>query len=132
MPDRTAALARILRVAKPAPDGDLLTAFVRSKDPAAFEALVRRHGPLVLAACRARELLRKRLERRGITLSAGLLAAVAVPAGVSAEWARRLIEMAPSPVVVAAARAAAGSGLRIAPTLSLAAMAVVLAAGTVL
>jgi RNA polymerase sigma factor (sigma-70 family) len=33
-------------------DGDLLGAFLEGKDPAAFEALVRRHGPLVLAACR--------------------------------------------------------------------------------
>jgi RNA polymerase sigma factor (sigma-70 family) len=59
MADRTAAtLARTVRlaarrVAKPAPDADLLAAFVRSKDPAAFEGLVRRHGSLVLAACRA-------------------------------------------------------------------------------
>src|SRR3954469_15663218 len=56
MPERTAAaLARTVRAAvrRVAPDGDLLTAFVRTKDPAAFEALVRRHGPLVLVACRA-------------------------------------------------------------------------------
>src|SRR5688500_7910846 len=33
-------------------DGELLGAFLEGKDPAAFEALVRRHGPLVLAACR--------------------------------------------------------------------------------
>jgi RNA polymerase sigma factor (sigma-70 family) len=259
MADRTAALAHILRVAKPAPDGDLLSAFVRTKDPAAFEALVRRHGPLVLAACRAvlsdpadaddacqaafvalhrrahtvrdprtlggwlfrvarraaldlkdsslrrqarerraakpepvggpdlswreacavlheeldrlpsryrlplllcylegrtqdeaaaelgwtrdsvrgrvnrgRELLRKRLERRGVTLSAGLAAAVAVPAGVSAELVRRIIENSPAPAVDAAARAAVGSGLRVAPTISLAAVAVALVAGTVL
>src|SRR5262245_31119474 len=59
MADRIAAtLARTVRlaahrVARPAPDAELLAAFVRSKDPAAFEGLVRRHGPLVLAACRA-------------------------------------------------------------------------------
>src|SRR4051812_46599787 len=58
MADRTASLARTVRAAvhrvgRPAPDAGLLAAFVRSKDPAAFEALVRRHGPLVLAACRA-------------------------------------------------------------------------------
>jgi len=33
-------------------DADLLGAFVRSRDPAAFEALVRRHGPMVLGVCR--------------------------------------------------------------------------------
>jgi WD40 repeat protein len=76
--------------------------------------------------------LRQRLEQRGITLSAGLLAAIAVPAGVSAEWVRRVIETSPSPAVSSAARAAVGSGLRIAPTVSLAAVAMTLVAGTVL
>jgi RNA polymerase sigma factor (sigma-70 family) len=33
-------------------DADLLAAFRRHRDPIAFEALVRRHGPRVLAACR--------------------------------------------------------------------------------
>jgi RNA polymerase sigma factor (sigma-70 family) len=33
-------------------DADLLAAFVRDRDPAAFEALVRRHGPLVANVCR--------------------------------------------------------------------------------
>jgi RNA polymerase sigma factor (sigma-70 family) len=33
-------------------DADLLGAFVRSRDPAAFEALVHRHGPMVLGVCR--------------------------------------------------------------------------------
>ena len=33
-------------------DGQLLTAFVRHHDPAAFEAIVRRHGPMVLGVCR--------------------------------------------------------------------------------
>jgi RNA polymerase sigma factor (sigma-70 family) len=51
-------LARRIRVAvldidSPAPDAELLGAFVRDRDPAAFEALVRRHAPLVTAACRA-------------------------------------------------------------------------------
>jgi RNA polymerase sigma factor (sigma-70 family) len=33
-------------------DADLLARLRRGRDPAAFEAVVRRHGPLVLAACR--------------------------------------------------------------------------------
>jgi RNA polymerase sigma factor (sigma-70 family) len=33
-------------------DGDLLVDFVRHRDPAAFEQLVRRHGPMVLGVCR--------------------------------------------------------------------------------
>jgi RNA polymerase sigma factor (sigma-70 family) len=35
-----------------ASDGDLLTRYVRQRDEAAFEALVRRHGPVVLGVCR--------------------------------------------------------------------------------
>src|SRR4051812_44316805 len=34
-------------------DAQLLADVRASRDPAAFEALVRRHGPLVLSACRA-------------------------------------------------------------------------------
>ncbi len=33
-------------------DGQLLERFVTRRDEAAFEALVRRHGPMVLAVCR--------------------------------------------------------------------------------
>src|SRR5688572_17252429 len=33
-------------------DRALLAAFTDRRDPVAFEALVRRHGPLVLSACR--------------------------------------------------------------------------------
>src|SRR5262245_35791028 len=33
-------------------DSELLERFRKHDDPASFEALVRRHGPLVLAACR--------------------------------------------------------------------------------
>jgi RNA polymerase sigma factor (sigma-70 family) len=35
-----------------ATDGNLLDLYVRQKDKAAFEALVRRHGPMVLGVCR--------------------------------------------------------------------------------
>ena len=37
---------------EPSADADLVGRFARSADPAAFAALVRRHGPMVLAACR--------------------------------------------------------------------------------
>jgi RNA polymerase sigma factor (sigma-70 family) len=59
MSDRSAAqLARTIRaasrhVARPMASGDFLIAFSRDRDPAAFEGLVRRYGPLVQAACRA-------------------------------------------------------------------------------
>jgi RNA polymerase sigma factor (sigma-70 family) len=34
------------------PDGDLLKRYVRRRDEVAFEALVRRHGPMVMGVCR--------------------------------------------------------------------------------
>src|SRR4051812_8238936 len=33
-------------------DGQLLTLFISERDEGAFEALVRRHGPMVLGVCR--------------------------------------------------------------------------------
>jgi hypothetical protein len=36
----------------PEPDAVLLERFVRQRDGVAFEALVRRHGPMVLGVCR--------------------------------------------------------------------------------
>src|SRR5437867_3921074 len=111
---------RELRRAVLRPDGDgpsdaeLLDAFLLRRDEVAFEALIRRHGPLVLGVCRrllgnpheaarqlqipegtlssrlaaARRMLRDRLARRGVVLPGGTLAAVlsagAAPAAVPA------------------------------------------------
>jgi RNA polymerase sigma factor (sigma-70 family) len=57
MPDGSAAtLAHRLRhIAGPGdgrPDAELLAAFAAGRDPTAFEAIVRRHGPMVLGVCR--------------------------------------------------------------------------------
>ena len=50
----TALIARLTRGgdAEPSSDGDLLDDYVRDRDASAFETLVRRHGPMVLAVCR--------------------------------------------------------------------------------
>ncbi len=58
MPDtRVRTLFRRTRILTPPidsrSDADLLTRFLDQRDEAAFESLVRRHGPLVLAACRS-------------------------------------------------------------------------------
>ena len=52
MHGRLTEAIRHLAADDPAPDADLLGAFVRTRDPAAFAALVRRHGPMVLGVCR--------------------------------------------------------------------------------
>jgi RNA polymerase sigma factor (sigma-70 family) len=51
---KTAPLTRVLGHLRPGPatDPDLLAAFLAGRDPAAFDAIVRRHGPTVLNACR--------------------------------------------------------------------------------
>ena len=53
----TSAVRRLRHAAAEAerdgqPDGELLRAFVERRDPDAFAALVRRHGPMVLGVCR--------------------------------------------------------------------------------
>src|SRR5437016_4267963 len=45
-------LRRVLDAAEPAADAELLDRFRTGRDPAALDALIRRHGSLVLAACR--------------------------------------------------------------------------------
>ena len=57
MPARADRLLRCVRRmtchADPAPDdAGLLARFLSARDPAAFEALVARHGPMVLRVCR--------------------------------------------------------------------------------
>jgi len=57
MPDRPAAtlvdrLRRIARPDDPRPDSELLGEFIARRDAAAFEQIVRRHGPMVLGVCR--------------------------------------------------------------------------------
>src|SRR5258708_30427951 len=44
--------AMLLRDGAGLTDGQLLESFLSGKDEAAFEALVRRHGPMVLGVCR--------------------------------------------------------------------------------
>jgi RNA polymerase sigma factor (sigma-70 family) len=57
--DPAASLPRYIRrlaaadLSAPAPDDDCLTRFTARGDEAAFETLVRRHGPMVLRVCRA-------------------------------------------------------------------------------
>jgi RNA polymerase sigma factor (sigma-70 family) len=53
MPRSAVALARLAApTASPTPDAQLLRAFLASQQDDAFAELVRRHGPMVLAACR--------------------------------------------------------------------------------
>src|SRR3954469_25327545 len=53
----TCALRRVrrlmgVRLSKELTDGELLECFIARRDEAAFEALVQRHGPMVLGVCR--------------------------------------------------------------------------------
>src|SRR5713101_9087189 len=44
--------ASLLGTGEAVTDGELLESFIARKDEAAFEVLVRRHGPMVYAVCR--------------------------------------------------------------------------------
>src|SRR5947208_13980487 len=48
-----AVLRYIRKLATARPDHELLDRFVRHRDEAAFAALLRRHGPMVLGVCRS-------------------------------------------------------------------------------
>jgi RNA polymerase sigma factor (sigma-70 family) len=52
LPELLTRLRAAVRADRPASDADLLAAFARDRDEAAFAELVRRHGPVVLAECR--------------------------------------------------------------------------------
>ena len=54
IPIPLASAARRLAPPADAGDAELLARFTRSRDPEAFEAIVRRHGPAVRGVCRAR------------------------------------------------------------------------------
>src|SRR5437660_6105613 len=54
IPIPLASAARRLAPPTDAGDAELLARFTRSRDPEAFEAIVRRHGPAVRGVCRAR------------------------------------------------------------------------------
>ena len=56
MPAGVAAFFRPPTEAVEEPDADLLSRFVATRDDGAFAALVRRHGPTVLAVCRRRSI----------------------------------------------------------------------------
>src|SRR5437763_290968 len=70
---------------EPLPDAELLACYARHRDEAAFAAVVRRYGGLVLGV--ARRLLADRLAARGLAPSVMVLAAVAVPAELLARTA---------------------------------------------
>src|SRR5689334_3745070 len=69
-------------------DGQLLAWFLRDRDEAAFEALVRRHGPIVMSVCR--RLLRNHHDAEDAFQATFLVlarkAASIVPAEKLASW----------------------------------------------
>src|SRR5205085_1275517 len=111
------------------PDAELLRRYRQQRDEAAFAALLRRHGPLVMSACRrqlgwsagavkgrlerGRLALRGRLERRGVTLSAGLLAVISASRSdaVPPELVNSLVRTLSDPAAAPSAAAALAEGV---------------------
>jgi len=62
-------------------DGQLLSHFVADRNEAAFEALVRRHGPMVLGVCR--RVLRHEYPRKNLTVPFQTASTHSVKQGVS-------------------------------------------------
>jgi hypothetical protein len=77
-------------------DAELLERFLSDRDEDAFEALVRRHGPMVLGVCR-----RLLLDPCDAALSVGVLAGVLAEKGLAA---------LPVPLVVSTVKAAVAAG----------------------
>src|SRR5438105_6875625 len=80
--------AAFLHDAGGATDEQLLTAFLGRRDEAAFETIVRRHGPMVLAVCR--RILHHRQDAEDAFQAAFLVlvrkAASIEPRGMLANW----------------------------------------------